>query len=68
MKPFVPLHLRKYIVPQNYKKYTAEDQAVWRFIMKGIVHNLSLHGHKGSLEGLRKTGISFDKIPLIFAY
>ena len=61
----VPSHLKKYIVPQNYKKYSPEDQAVWRFIMKGINHNLSLYGHKGGLEGLRRTGIRQDKIPKI---
>lgn len=65
MSYFVPIHLRKYIVPQNYKKYSPEDQAVWRFIMKGIKHNLSLYGYKGALEGLRQTGIRYDKIPKI---
>ena len=65
MKSFVPNHLRKYIVPQNYKKYSPEDQAVWRFIMKGIIHNLSHYAYKGALEGLEKTGIYPDKIPRI---
>ena len=65
MSSFVPAHLRKYIVPQNYKKYSSEDQAVWRFIMKGILYNLSRYGYKGSLEGLKKTGIYPDQIPKI---
>ncbi|MCZ0933155.1 MAG: aromatic amino acid hydroxylase [Oligoflexia bacterium] len=65
LSSFVPIHLRKYIVPQNYKKYSPEDQAVWRFIMKGIVRNLSRYGYHGSLEGLQKTGIYPDKIPKI---
>ena len=63
MKQFVPAHLRKYIVPQNYKKYSPEDQAVWRYIMKGIIYNLSQYGYKGALEGLQKTGIYPEKIP-----
>ena len=66
MNSFVPSHLKKYIVPQNYKKYSPEDQAVWRFIMKGINQNLSLYGYTGGLEGLNKTGIRQDKIPKIF--
>ena len=61
----IPSHLRKYTVPQNYKKYTPEDQAVWRFIMKGISYNLSFYGHKGALEGFKETGISSKKIPKI---
>ena len=65
MSYFVPVHLKKYIVPQNYKKYSHEDQAVWRFIMKGIIHNLSRYGYQGALEGLQKTGIHQDQIPKI---
>ena len=65
LNSFVPIHLRKYIVPQNYKKYSPEDQAVWRFIMKGIIHNLSRYGYHGALEGLQKTGIYSNKIPKI---
>ena len=65
MNSFIPSHLKKYIVPQNYQKYSQEDQAVWRFIMKGIHHNLSLYGYKGSLEGLEQTGIRYNKIPKV---
>ncbi|MDE0092751.1 MAG: aromatic amino acid hydroxylase [Oligoflexia bacterium] len=65
MSSFIPTHLKKYIVPQNYKKYSHEDQAVWRFIMKGIIHNLSHYGYQGALDGLQKTGICQDKIPKI---
>ncbi len=52
-------------MPQNYKKYSHEDQALWRFVMRGIKHNLSLYGLKGGLKGLEQTGISQDKIPKI---
>ena len=58
-------HLQKYVVDQNYKKYTTEDQAIWRYIMKRITSNLSLYGCKGSLSGMKKTGITFDCIPYI---
>ena len=66
MSHFIPSHLKKYIVPQNYKKYSPEDQALWRYMMKGIHHNLALYGQKGGLEGLKKSGIQWDKIPKIF--
>ena len=65
MNSFVPIHLRKFLVSQNYKKYSQEDQAVWRFIMKGITYNLSHYGYPGALKGLQKTGIRQDKIPKI---
>lgn len=65
MKAFVPSQLKKYIVPQNYKKYSAEDQAIWRFIMTGIQSNLSRYGYRGGLRGLQQTGIRQDRIPKI---
>ncbi len=61
----VPLHLRKYVVEQNYDRYTAEDQAAWRFIMRQLKDFLSLHAHPCYVEGLKKTGISVESIPRI---
>ena len=61
----IPSHLKKYIVDQNYKKYTSQDQAVWRYIMKGVRQNMSLYGVSGGLAGMEKTGITFDQIPKI---
>ncbi len=61
----IPNHLKKYLVYQNYKKYTPEDQAVWRYIMKGIQYTMSLYGYRGCLSGMKKTGITFDKIPKV---
>lgn len=61
----IPQHLRKYIVSQNYKKYTAEDQAVWRYLMKRIVALQSQYGHVDCIKGMKKAGITFDWIPKI---
>ncbi len=61
----LPKHLQKYIVDQNYKNYTAEDHAVWRYMMRISYHYLSQHAHQSYVEGLKKTGISFDEIPNI---
>ena len=61
----IPRHLKKYIVEQNYGKYTAEDQAVWRYIMGQIRAILSGSGHKDCLRGIEAVGITYDKIPHI---
>lgn len=61
----VPPHLRKYVVEQNYDRYTPEDQAVWRFIMRQLKSFLSRHAHGAYVSGLKKTGISLERIPRI---
>ncbi|MCB0407440.1 MAG: phenylalanine 4-monooxygenase, partial [Bdellovibrionales bacterium] len=61
----LPKHLRKYVVDQNYEKYSPEDQAVWRYIMHQLRDYLSKHAHSCYLEGLEKTGITTNKIPRI---
>lgn len=61
----IPAHLEKYIVDQNYEKYTPEDQAVWRYILRQLVSFLRIHGHPFYLEGLQRTGIQIDSIPKI---
>lgn len=61
----IPSHLRKYVVDQNYSRYTAEDQAVWRYIMRQLKNYLSVHAHECYVDGLSKTGLSVEKIPHI---
>lgn len=61
----IPRHLRKYIIDQNYARYTPEDQAVWRFIMRQLKNFLSQYAHESYLDGLVKTGISVERIPNI---
>lgn len=61
----IPHHLRKYIVEQNYERYSAEDQAVWRYIMRQLKNFLSAHAHESYAQGLKKTGITVDRIPRI---
>ena len=57
--------LEKYIVDQDYSKYTFEDQSVWRYIMKQLKSFLAENAHSSYLEGLEKTGITIDQIPRI---
>ncbi|GGK54253.1 MULTISPECIES: aromatic amino acid hydroxylase [Flavobacteriaceae] len=59
----LPKHLHKFIVKQPYTFYTAQNQAVWRYVMRLNVDYLSKVAHKSYLEGLNKTGISVDAIP-----
>jgi len=61
----LPKHLHKYIVDQNYDNYTAEDHAVWRYMMRISFHYLSNHAHPSYIDGLKKTGIGFDEVPNI---
>lgn len=61
----LPDHLRKYIVEQNYSRYTPLDQAVWRYCLRQLKKFLSIHGHHSYLNGLEKTGIDVETIPQI---
>ncbi|MGE0762438.1 MAG: aromatic amino acid hydroxylase [Bdellovibrionales bacterium] len=61
----IPAHLKKYVVEQNYDRYTAEDQAVWRFLMRQLKDFLSTNAHPCYVEGLERTGISVEEIPHI---
>lgn len=61
----LPDHLKKYIVDQDYSRYTPLDQAVWRYCLRQLKDFLSQHGHPCYAEGLEKTGISIETIPHI---
>ena len=62
---FLPPHLKKYVVEQNYEKYTPVDQAVWRYILRQLKAFLSKHAHECYVDGLEKTGINVEEIPQI---
>ena len=59
----LPKHLRTFIIDQEYERYTAQDHAVWRAVMRQNTDYLQNVAHSSYIEGLRKTGISVDKIP-----
>ena len=61
----LPNHLKKYVVEQNYDRYTPIDHAVWRFILRQLKIFLSTHAHQSYLAGLKKTGIEIERIPRI---
>lgn len=61
----LPQHLKKYIVQQNYEKYTPVDQAVWRYILRQLKKFLTTHADEAYIDGLDKTGIEIEQIPRI---
>lgn len=62
----LPAHLLSLVIEQPYNTYTAQDHAVWRYIMRQNVHYLPKVAHGSYLEGLKKTGISIDSIPHMY--
>lgn len=61
----LPSHLQKYIVQQNYEKYTPVEQATWRYVLRQLKNFLTENAHESYLEGLIKTGIDIEQIPRI---
>ena len=59
----LPKHLHKFIVQQPYEDYTAQNQAVWRYVMRLNVRALKQIAHKSYVSGLKKTGIDEETIP-----
>ena len=59
----IPKHLHKFVVKQPYEEYTAQNQAVWRYVMRINTDYLSKVAHDSYVSGLTKTGISTEKIP-----
>ena len=62
----VPKHLMSLVIDQPYNSYTAQDHALWRYVMRQNVRYLSKVAHGSYLEGLRKTGIILDRIPMMY--
>lgn len=61
----LPKHLLQYTVKQDYNSYTAQNHAVWRYVMRLNTQSLKNKAHKSYLNGLIQTGISIEKIPSI---
>ena len=48
---------------QDYSRYTAVDQAVWRFVLLQTHARLKATAHPAYAAGLGQTGISVERIP-----
>jgi len=62
----LPTHLKDLIIDQPYLEYTAQDQAVWRYVMNQNIYHLPKVAHPSYLSGLKKTGITIDSIPHMY--
>jgi phenylalanine-4-hydroxylase len=61
----LPDYLRRYCSKQDYEKYTSRDHAAWRYIMRQSREYFRENAVSVYLDGLKKTGIAFDRIPKI---
>src|SRR6185295_12416699 len=61
----IPGHLRRFVVRQDYEKYTEEDQAVWRFVVLQTHARLLQTAHEAYSHGFSAAGISVERIPRI---
>lgn len=59
----LPQHLRKYIVDQDYPRYTFEDHALWRYVMRQNYSYLKDAAYYPYIPGLKKAGLTIEKIP-----
>jgi phenylalanine-4-hydroxylase len=61
----LPPSLRRYVVEQDYTRYDAADQAVWRFVLLHLERHLEHVAHESYIEGLRGSALSPEAIPHI---
>lgn len=61
----LPYHLKKYCTEHDYDKYTARDQAGWRYIMRRALPFFRENAVNGYEKGLEATGIGIESIPHI---
>lgn len=61
----IPKYLHQFIIKQDPDRYSSEDHAVWRYIMRQHLDHLSKYAHPLYIEALEKTGIAIDHLPSI---
>lgn len=62
----LPKHLLGLVIDQPYNDYTEQDHAIWRYVMRQNLEYLSKVAHGSYIDGLRRTGISLDRIPHMY--
>jgi len=62
----LPRHLMELVIDQPYNEYTAQDHALWRYVMRQNVRYLGKVAHGSYLAGLKSTGVSIDQIPHMY--
>jgi phenylalanine-4-hydroxylase len=61
----IPDYLEPFIVEQDVSRYSAIDQAVWRFVLVQLHARLARTAHPSYVRGLAESGISAEHIPSI---
>lgn len=61
----IPDYLEPFIVDQDVERYTAVDQAVWRFVVLQLSDLLQRSAHPSYARGLAQSAISPERIPSI---
>ena len=61
----IPDYLKPFIVDQDSARYSAIDQAVWRFVLLQLHARLARTAHPSYVRGLAQSGISPEHIPSI---
>lgn len=61
----IPDHLKRYLVEQSYERYTPEDHAVWRFILRELTSFHFKNAHPSYRKGVKLTGITIERIPTL---
>lgn len=59
----LPKHLQQYVVEQNYDRYSAIDQAIWRYVMRQNYAYLKDIAYYPYIPGLTKAGLTIERIP-----
>ncbi len=62
----LPRHLMSLVIDQPYNDYTAQDHAIWRYVMRRNVKYLPQVAHESYLDGLKRTGVSIESIPHMY--
>lgn len=62
----LPRHLMTLVIDQPYNDYTAQDHAIWRYVMRRNVHYFPKVAHGSYLDGLQRTGVSIESIPHMY--
>ncbi|MBC7386200.1 MAG: aromatic amino acid hydroxylase [Cryobacterium sp.] len=62
---FIPDYLKPFIANQDSSLYTPIDHASWRFILRVSKDFFSTRAHEKYLNGLKETGVSTERIPLV---
>ncbi len=59
----LPRRLKQFVVDQHYERYTAINQAVWRYVMRQNYFYLREIAYYPYIKGLEGAGLSIEHIP-----